>query len=410
MHPPVARSIFRSFIRLSRLYAKEDIPFLPAWPNKLQLAHGEPHRSPSDEIRIKKVLSGGLLSFESAIKMLRGMNDRLHVLSAAESEARVAMSEWRALLNKGYKNTGNAIGIEEASMLLARINSRSFEGLRSSHQEGDDGTPATSWASEDEAQSTLNQWALELKQTQPHLFLSRSISSKQEAVATLAEYLFSTVEGGAGRARVFNHPIEWLYDGTGPLLVTEVLRDGKGSPLALALIASLLGLRLGLSSFPIPLSMQSSSGALGDDPSQGHISSTSGQELPDSVVEAVRRHRGRAAYVSPPVEDWGVVFPCSHGTEGWIYLDVSSSTLKRIEQGEASSLVLSKEEMRAKYPHFSIQPMGMNLAALCTALVRSMVVAHQRRGESDLVSFYLYQLLALDPSAQEWSDMLLNND
>jgi hypothetical protein len=32
-----------------------------------------------------------------------------------------------------------------------------------------------------------------------------------------------------------------------------------------------------------------------------------------------------------------------------------------------------------------------------------MVLAHQRRGESDLVAHWLYQLLALDSKAEEWA-------
>ena len=31
-----------------------------------------------------------------------------------------------------------------------------------------------------------------------------------------------------------------------------------------------------------------------------------------------------------------------------------------------------------------------------------MVTAHQRRGESDLVAHWMYQLMALNPNASEW--------
>jgi hypothetical protein len=39
------------------------------------------------------------------------------------------------------------------------------------------------------------------------------------------------------------------------------------------------------------------------------------------------------------------------------------------------------------------------------ALVRTMVLGHQRRGESDAVGHWLYQLLALDVAAPEWQLM-----
>ena len=39
-------------------------------------------------------------------------------------------------------------------------------------------------------------------------------------------------------------------------------------------------------------------------------------------------------------------------------------------------------------------------------LLRTIVVALQRRGESDGVASFLYQLLALDTTADEWQDIL----
>jgi hypothetical protein len=51
-----------------------------------------------------------------------------------------------------------------------------------------------------------------------------------------------------------------------------------------------------------------------------------------------------------------------------------------------------------------LQPPGV--VAVWASLVRSMVTAHQRRGESDLVAQWLYQLLALDTQAVEWAHVL----
>lgn len=39
-------------------------------------------------------------------------------------------------------------------------------------------------------------------------------------------------------------------------------------------------------------------------------------------------------------------------------------------------------------------------------LVRTIIQAHQRRGESDQVAHWTYVLLALDPAAHEWQYML----
>ena len=47
-----------------------------------------------------------------------------------------------------------------------------------------------------------------------------------------------------------------------------------------------------------------------------------------------------------------------------------------------------------------------SVVAVWASLARSMVTAHQRRGESDLVAHWLYQLLALDTQAAEWAHVL----
>jgi hypothetical protein len=39
-------------------------------------------------------------------------------------------------------------------------------------------------------------------------------------------------------------------------------------------------------------------------------------------------------------------------------------------------------------------------------MARTMVMAHQRRGESDLVAHWMYQALALDTAAPEWGHAL----
>jgi hypothetical protein len=51
-----------------------------------------------------------------------------------------------------------------------------------------------------------------------------------------------------------------------------------------------------------------------------------------------------------------------------------------------------------------LQPPGV--VAVWSSLARSMVTAHQRRGESDFVAQWLYQLLALDTQAVEWAHVL----
>jgi hypothetical protein len=377
MHPVVSRSILRSFIRVNRLYEVEGIP-QPAWPS-------------SD---LKSAIAGSLLSFKTATETIRGMNDRLHVLTRSGIDVRQALSEWRAVLRRRHHDPAG--GIEEASILLARINARSFDGVVPGFEEGED----TSWASGDSARSVLDRWASELKQGFPKLFFPPS--SHKDAVVGLVSHLFAPADT-QGRARVYGHPIEWVYDGTGPLLVTEVLRRGKGAPIALAIITCLLGKRLGLGAFPIALSRPNEDMGAQDLLSDLH---SIGQDvtISETLVAAARRHRGRSAYVSPPVEDWGVFFPSSHANHGPLYLDLSLSSMRKVKPQDASTILLSQSEIKARHPDVDTHP-RWSLPAFSSNIVRQMMVSHQRRGESDLVSFYLYQLLALDPNASEWSEM-----
>jgi hypothetical protein len=39
-------------------------------------------------------------------------------------------------------------------------------------------------------------------------------------------------------------------------------------------------------------------------------------------------------------------------------------------------------------------------------MARAVMVAHQRRGESDAVAHWLYVTMALDPSSPEWACVL----
>lgn len=54
--------------------------------------------------------------------------------------------------------------------------------------------------------------------------------------------------------------------------------------------------------------------------------------------------------------------------------------------------------------HAVLQP--PSAVTVWASLARSMVTAHQRRGESDFVAHWLFQLLALDTQAVEWGHVL----
>lgn len=91
-----------------------------------------------------------------------------------------------------------------------------------------------------------------------------------------------------------------------------------------------------------------------------------------------------------------------------VFLDVSQKgrlldTAACIQRYPAMTYILQDQQQ-----HVQQHASSMNSSRSCGAvavwanMARTMVMAHQRRGESDLVAHWLYQLLALDTAAEEW--------
>ncbi|DBA94414.1 TPA: hypothetical protein ACH3X1_002013 [Trebouxia sp. C0004] len=71
--------------------------------------------------------------------------------------------------------------------------------------------------------------------------------------------------------------------------------------------------------------------------------------------------------------------------------------------------VMSLADCEAKYPHMQLAaPWRWDVSVLqvLAEFARVAVTAHQRRGESDAVAFWMYQLMALDCMAPEWQHVM----
>jgi hypothetical protein len=79
-------------------------------------------------------------------------------------------------------------------------------------------------------------------------------------------------------------------------------------------------------------------------------------------------------------------------------LDTATAVIRYPQLGTA----LAAAQQQA--PSLLAQQQGV--LAVWSSLARTMVTAHQRRGESDMVAHWLYQLLALDTQAVEWGHVL----
>eukprot|EP00775_Hariotina_reticulata_P004608 gene4608-4862_t len=218
-------------------------------------------------------------------------------------------------------------------------------------------------------------------------------------------------------------PFEWVYDGLAPLLLPDVLQTRKGIPLSLSLITAAVARRLDL---PLQLlcaeHTQMPGTALGKCGSAALVMALLRlrgplimQQLPPEVAA---RQAGRTLASAPTPDTWLIRLQQCEGAP-WghheaVYLDVSQRGGKLLTAAECaqryphmeSVLMPQNEASSATQDPHSIPAGASPVVSVWSNLARTMVLAHQRRGESDLVAHWLYQLLALDSSAEEWAHAL----
>ncbi|WIA13527.1 hypothetical protein OEZ85_007099 [Tetradesmus obliquus] len=195
-------------------------------------------------------------------------------------------------------------------------------------------------------------------------------------------------------------PFEWVYDGLAPLMLPQVLQTRKGIPLSLAVLAGAVARRL---------SMQLQLLCADDSQLPGTASGPLlMQQLPPEVAA---RQAGRTLATAPSPTTWLLQLLPAPG-QAWaehdaVFLDVS----KRGQLLDAAGCIQRYPALEAVLQHQQLQQAnsssssgdGAAVVALWANMARTMVLAHQRRGESDLVAHWLYQVLALDSRAEEWA-------
>jgi hypothetical protein len=272
--------------------------------------------------------------------------------------------------------------------------------------------------------------------------------------------------GGGGGGRLRSEPVEWLYDGIEaalpqPLLVGDLLPTSedaaaasaaaaaatssgpptraarKGVPLALALTAArcLADVALpGVTRYE-PVCARDHEAemlATGQAEQGGSSSSSRGggggaagnlSALPAAVAA---RQAGRTVAVAPSTNTWLVRLDIAvggggegaaehggggdnggeeheeeEGEEAW-FVDVTrkGELLSRAE-AEARYPALASEGKHVHGPEGALEEERATLA-LWREVARTLVLAHQRRGEADSVAAWMNAAMALDPSAAEW--------
>ncbi|KAG1678013.1 hypothetical protein FOA52_000808 [Chlamydomonas sp. UWO 241] len=231
-----------------------------------------------------------------------------------------------------------------------------------------------------------------------------------------------------GRGRLRHEAVEWVYDGLRPLTLAGLLSERRGVPLSLALAFVAVARRLGVPAVPVCCADTTTA-------------------YNNTSEEAAARHAGRAVVAAPSPDRWLVAAPT--GAEGGCCVrcggggaGASAAALPGCGCGASAGADASADgpprpfapggawlvDVGARgapvrgWRHQSDDAgasaalgavaewgepgRGPQLASFCALLVRAAMVAHQRRGEADLVVHYMYQLLALDPGAAEWARAL----
>lgn len=184
-------------------------------------------------------------------------------------------------------------------------------------------------------------------------------------------------------------PFEWLYEGLNPILLSHVMETRKGTPAALALALSTIGLKLGIHLLPMPLNISEvgSTGVI--DESLEPLLET----LPPEVAS-----RLNSAGCGPNPLTWILRFDAGLAESDALYVDCKEG------------IILTKSDMMERFPSMG-QLTGadwreQSVLRSWNGLIELAIQAHQRRGESDLVAQWIYIRLAMDPFATEWSMVL----
>jgi hypothetical protein len=189
-----------------------------------------------------------------------------------------------------------------------------------------------------------------------------------------------------GPERLRCEPFEWVYEGLSPLLLPDCLAARRAAPAAAAVAAAAVGARLGLPLLPLPA---------------------------EAAPAGLAGPRAAAPAGLPPALALRVAAqPLAPGPGPWLLrLDAPGEALF-LDAGDGA--VMTSAAAAARHPlvaHLSLDewraraPLGA-----WQGLVRVLLQAHQRRGESDLVARWTYVALALDPDAPEWPAVLAGSE
>ncbi|DBB12185.1 hypothetical protein WJX82_000627 [Trebouxia sp. C0006] len=207
------------------------------------------------------------------------------------------------------------------------------------------------------------------------------------------------------KARFRQDPFEWVYEGLSPLDMLDVLTSGKGISLTLAITFAGVARELG-----IPVSLLPILEA----------------PVPELAIPENIRHRQATQTIAtaPEPNAWLVrtewpaqMAALQHGAkhpeqQTPVPRDMHATNAEELQPCFADPVkgsVMSLADCQAKYPHMQLAAQwrwDVSVLQVLAEFPRVAVTAHQRRGESDAVAFWMYQLMALDCMAPEWQHVM----
>ncbi|KAI3424261.1 hypothetical protein D9Q98_009615 [Chlorella vulgaris] len=371
------------------------------------------------------------IGLAEGFKLLARLEQQLETLMQAEEHTREALAEWAALTDS-FNPRPQRLSSRPNNLLppAARAAAAAEQGLalltRQAQQLTDpllldlELAGPSEDAEDGPAALSLDELAAAVQQQYPDLF----VSQQQQTAAVAAD------EGAGDRDlrlqqlaalqnELYSHqrfkyePFEWVYEGLQPLLLPQQLQRRKLAPLTLAVVAAGVGRRLGLSLLPAPaeggegIAATVEEGVGGGPAAQGLV------PLDKLRPDVAQRYAGRAqGGMAPAAGPWVLLLPAA-APGAPSDSSSSSGSSRRWQQWSHAIDACTGEVMDAaaaqqRYPDLHLTSDWQLRSPLVgwQHMVRTIIQAHQRRGESDLVAHWVYVLLALDPQAAEWGHML----
>ncbi|KAL3151872.1 hypothetical protein ABBQ38_012834 [Trebouxia sp. C0009 RCD-2024] len=198
------------------------------------------------------------------------------------------------------------------------------------------------------------------------------------------------------KGRFRQEPYEWVYDGLKPLDIVDVVYTNKGISLTLAVTFLGIARHLG-----IPMSMVPIPEA----------------PVPEVVTPAnIKRRQATQTKATAPEPaawllrtEWPAQLAADACQDPTLQLPGADSSLPPCFVNPLKASVMSQEECQKQNPHMRMDVpwlWDVSLISVLAEFARVAITAHQRRGESDAVAFWIYQLMALDTMAPEWQHVM----